>query len=108
MRQGLVYYKGEEAGKLTQLDDGSFEFVYHESWVNNDTKPSISLTLPKSKGKFNSEYLFPFFYHLLPEGVNKQLVCKHLRIDSDDYFGLLLNIAGNDTIGAVTIQKIEP
>lgn len=107
MRQGIVFYKGEEAGKLTQLDSGSFEFVYNDSWANNDTKPSISLTLPKSTGEFKSEYLFPFFYHLLPEGVNKQLVCKHLRIDGDDYFGLLLNIAGNDTIGAVTVQKLD-
>lgn len=107
MRQGKVLYKGQKAGLLSQFDDGHFEFQYDDVWVNNDSLPSISLTLPKSEAAFTSAHLFPFFYHLLPEGINKQIICKHLRIDEDDYFGLLLNIAGNDTIGAVTIQKIE-
>jgi len=30
-----------------------------------------------------------------------------MRIDPDDYFGLLLTIAQNDTIGAVRVLKIE-
>jgi serine/threonine-protein kinase HipA len=44
---------------------------------------------------------------MLPEGSNKQVVCKLNRLDRDDYFGLLITIAKNDTIGAVTIHKIE-
>ena len=44
---------------------------------------------------------------MLPEGSNKQVVCKLMRIDPDDYFGLLLTTAQNDTIGAVTVIKIE-
>jgi len=107
MRQGNVFYKGEKAGLLSQFDDGQFQFIYEERWTNDSSKPAISLTLPKSEERHTSDYLFPFFYHLLPEGVNKQMICKHLRIDEDDYFGLLLNIAGNDTIGAVTVQKLE-
>ena len=107
MRQGNVFYKGEKAGLLSQFNDGHFEFQYEDNWLNNTSYPAISLTLPKTEERHISEYLFPFFYHLLPEGVNKQIICKHLRIDEDDYFGLLLNIAGNDTIGAVTVQKLE-
>ena len=107
MRQGEVHFKGEKAGLLSQNDDGQFEFIYDERWLKNSSKPSISLTLPKSDKRQTSDYLFPFFFHLLPEGINKQIICKHLRIDEDDYFGLLLNITGNDTIGAVTVHKLE-
>jgi hypothetical protein len=46
-----------------------------------------------------------FFYNLLPEGSNKQVVCQLNRIDRNDYFGLLLTTAANDTIGAVTVRK---
>lgn len=44
---------------------------------------------------------------MLPEGHNKKVVCNAMRIDQTDHFGLLLNIAANDTIGAVRIIKID-
>ena len=107
MRQANILFKEEEAGLLTQHDDGSFTFRYHDAWFLNNNKPSISLTLPKTQQEFHSKYLFPFFFNMLPEGSNKQVVCKHMRIDSDDYFGLLLTTAKNDSIGAVRVIKIE-
>ncbi|MGB5988515.1 MAG: HipA N-terminal domain-containing protein [Marinifilaceae bacterium] len=106
MRQAEVYFKGEAAALLTQLDDGTFSFRYHDMWVSDTSKASISLNLPKNNQQYNSRILFPFFYNMLPEGTNKQVVCKHLRIDKDDYFGLLLATATYDTIGAVTIKKL--
>jgi HipA-like protein len=107
MRTAKVLFKDEEAGTLTQHDDGSFSFAYDHSWVDDAKKAAISLTLPKRHKAYHSEFLFPFFYNMLPEGSNKQVVCKLNRLDWDDYFGLLLTIAKNDTIGAVTVQKIE-
>ena len=107
MRQAKILFKEEEAGLLTQRDDGSFTFRYHDAWFSNNNKPSISLTLPKTQQEFHSKYLFSFFFNMLPEGSNKQMVCKHMRIDSDDYFGLLLTSAKNDSIGAVRVIKIE-
>jgi serine/threonine-protein kinase HipA len=44
---------------------------------------------------------------MLPEGTNKQMACAYYRIDPDDYFGLLLNTAKTDSIGAIRILKIE-
>jgi serine/threonine-protein kinase HipA len=107
MRQAAVLFKTEEAGILTQHDDGSFSFQYHASWVDDSSKPGISLTLPKKKTAYQADFLFPFFYNMLPEGSNKLLVCKRNRIDLDDYLGLLMTIAKNDTIGAVTVIKIK-
>lgn len=107
MRTGQVFYKNELAGKLSQLDNGSFIFRYYEQWLTDSSKPSISLTLPKSNMEFQSASLFPFFFNLIPEGANKRLLCSKKRIDSDDYFGILLEVASGDTIGAVKIIKMN-
>lgn len=106
MRKAKVLYKNEEAGMLTQHDDGSFLFVYNDAWLADTSKPPVSLTLPKQKEPFRSEYLFPFFYNMLPEGPNKQMVCYNLRIDENDYFGILMATAKSDAIGAVRIIKV--
>jgi len=107
MRSAVILFKEEEAGILTQHDDGAFTFRYNDAWMADRNRPCISLTLPRSQQEFNSQYLFPFFYNMLPEGANKQVVCKLMRIDPDDYFGLLLTTAQYDTIGAVRVLKIE-
>jgi len=107
MRQAQVLYKKEAAGMLTQLDDGSFVFAYYDQWFNNTDKPAISLTLPKTKQEYTSKHLFPFFYNMLPEGSNKQIVCLENRLDTKDHFGILMTTAKYDTIGAVQIEKIE-
>lgn len=107
MRTAQVLYKDEKAGMLIQQDNGFFIFKYEKNWVENASKPSISLTLPKREKEYRSKYLFPFFYNMLPEGSNKQIVCKYNRIDMDDYFSILTVTARNDTIGAVSIIKIE-
>lgn len=107
MRKAKVLYKNEFAGLLTQLNNGSYIFKYDDQWFNNIKKPAISLTLPKIQQQYEAKYLFPFFYNMLPEGSNKQTVCFVNRIDTKDDFGILLTTAKKDTIGAVTLIKIE-
>lgn len=107
MRKAKVLYKDEWAGTLSQLDDGNFKFSYKESWLNNDSKPPVSLTLPKQETAFTSEFLFPFFFNMLPEGSNKEVVCYNLRIDKNDHFGILMATAKSDSIGAIRVEKIE-
>lgn len=107
MRIVEVFYKDEVSGTLSQLDDGSFVFRYTDQWFETDNKPAISLTLPKNQQEYCSEHLFPFFYNMLPEGTNKQVVCFEMRIDTNDVFGLLLTTAKYDTIGAITIRKVS-
>ena len=104
MRSAIVLYKNQEAGVITQHDDGSFSFRYHDAWVEAG-KPPVSLTLPVTKAVYEADILFPFFFHLLPEGVNRADVCQQLRIDEDDDFGLLLSLGHQDTIGAVNVVK---
>ncbi|MBK7037513.1 MAG: HipA N-terminal domain-containing protein [Bacteroidetes bacterium] len=107
MRSAKIFFKEEEAGVLTQFDDGNFSFMYNRFWLADDSKPGISLTLPKREEEYRSKFLFPFFYNMLPEGNNKYIVCKHHRIDNDDHFGLLMITAKYDSIGAVSVIKIK-
>jgi HipA-like protein len=107
MRRAKIFYKGEEAGILIQHDDGSFTYKYTDLWIADQNKPSISLTLPKTTQEYRAEYLFPFFFNMLPEGTNKEIVCRLERLDKEDHFGLLLTAAKYDTIGAVTVHKTE-
>jgi len=106
MRQAKILFKNIDAGVLTQHDDGSYTFQYNESWLNDTNNPGISLTLPKKKEEYRSKYFFPFFYNMLPEGSNKDVVCRYNRLDKNDYFGLLVTTAKNDTIGAIRVIKI--
>jgi serine/threonine-protein kinase HipA len=107
MRKATILYKSEPAGILSQLDNGSFHFSYLETWLDDEIKPAISLTMPKKNKEFKSPHLFPLFFHLLPEGANKQAVCKFKKIDPSDHFGILLNTARFDTIGAITLEQIN-
>tara|TARA_B100000497_G_C7499866_1_gene305277 strand:- start:416 stop:742 length:327 start_codon:yes stop_codon:yes gene_type:complete len=107
MRKAKVLYKEEVAAELIQNDRGHFVFTYLDEWLTNPSKPSVSLTLPKSKKEYKADTLFSFFYNMLPEGSNKKTVCFLNRIDENDAFGILLTTATNDTIGAVTIQKFD-
>jgi HipA-like protein len=107
MRQATVFFKDEEAGVLIQNDDGTFAFRYHDRWFRDSSKAAVSLTLPKTRQQFHSKHLFPFFINMMPEGINKQIICKLNKLDADDYFGLLMASAHNDSIGAVRVVKKE-
>ncbi|MCF7792927.1 MAG: HipA N-terminal domain-containing protein [Candidatus Cloacimonetes bacterium] len=102
--QAQVYYKNKFAGILSKIDSG-FSFVYDDSFLSDSDSKSISLTLPKQKKEFQSQYLFPFFHGLLTEGFASQIQSRKLKIDENDYFKRLIETANNDTIGCVTIGE---
>jgi HipA-like protein len=107
MRKANVYRNGQLIGTLTQLNQKSYEFKYNEAWFANRELPAVSLTMPKTKLIYTSDHLFPFFFNMLSEGVNRKLQTRQLKIDEKDYFGLLLATAKKDTIGAITLLEIE-
>lgn len=104
MRKGLVYNHGRFAGVIEEHSDGSFFFTYDAEYVSDSATFAISLTLPKTSTPYHSNVLFPFFYGLLAEGTTRSLQCRLLRIDENDFFGLLLATAG-DTVGSVTVVE---
>lgn len=106
MRSARVYRNAKLAGTLKEESDRTFRFDYEtEYWVNSN-EPPISLTLPKSRQSYQSDYLFPFFFNMLTEGVNRKVQLRHLQISEQDHFGLLLATSSRDSIGPVTVEEI--
>ncbi|MBL7820715.1 MAG: HipA N-terminal domain-containing protein [Saprospiraceae bacterium] len=106
MRTMEIYRNGILAGTLTEENRQHFVFRYDDNYFTDTNKPAISLTLPKTQKEYSSQFLFPFFFNMLSEGVNRKLQCTQLKIDEEDNFGLLMAIAQFDTIGAVTVKPI--
>jgi len=101
-----IYRNGILAGTLKEENRKHYIFRYDDNYFNDSNKPPISLTLPKTQQEYSSSYLFPFFFNMLSEGVNRKLQSTQLKIDEDDNFGLLGATAQHDTIGAITVKPI--
>jgi serine/threonine-protein kinase HipA len=81
-------------------------FTYSDDYFANRDKPAISLSFPKMQKQYEANELFPFFYGMLAEGINKDIQCRLLKIDEDDDFTRLIKTAGEDTIGAITVKEL--
>lgn len=106
MRVMEIYSNGILAGILAEESRKHYVFRYDDNYFNDSSKAAISLTLPKTQKEYSSEFLFPFFFNMLSEGVNRKLQSTQLRIDEEDNFGLLAATAQYDTIGAITVKPI--
>lgn len=104
---GAVYNNEVLAGTLERDAAGEYIFTYDAQYFAASENPPISLTLPKNSQQHKSAWLFPFFYGLLSEGVNKDIQCRLLKIDEHDDFTRLLETAGDNTIGAITVKKVS-
>lgn len=107
MRQAEVYINKILAGILTETNDRKYTFRYNDQYFNAKRSKAISVTLPLTQQEYHSDYLFPFFFNMLSEGVNKQRYCQLFKIDENDDFGLLLATADEDTIGNVNIKRVK-
>jgi HipA-like protein len=105
-KRAEVYNNDVQAGLLEKTKQGEYVFTYDDDYLNNPETSAISLTLSKTTQVHRSSVLFPFFFGLLSEGVNKQTQCRLLKIDEKDHFTLLLKTANTDTIGSITIKEL--
>lgn len=102
----IVFYNDKPAGVL--LKSGNrYRFTYNETYLNDTRSRPVSSTLPLRKEAYESDKLFPVFINMLSEGANKRMQCRLLKIDENDYFGLLLATTKDDSIGPITIKKIN-
>lgn len=101
MRQARVFVNGLPAGILTENNAQDYRFTYDLTYLG----APISLTMPVR----HQPYLFngfpSFFEGLLFEGVMLDALLRHYKLDKDDYFSQLV-LAGEDLVGAVTVQEI--
>lgn len=107
MRQLHIYMNDTLAGVLTeQHPGGGYTFVYDTSYQAS-SQPPISLTLPKRQEPYTSEYLFPVFANILPEGANRKVICRVYHLDERDLFSLLYIMADGEFVGALNARKIK-
>ena len=106
MRQAAIYANKVYAGILTETDEGKYIFRYDDVYRLDDNLTAISPSFPKREMEFVSDRLFPFFFNMLSEGANKSYQCRTMKIDENDWFGLLLATAHTDNIGAITVKQL--
>jgi HipA-like protein len=107
MTRAGIYNNGVLAGFLEKNTNPTFYlFTYSDAYFTNSDMPAISLSFPKTQKQYESNELFPFFYGMLAEGINKDIQCRLLKIDDDDDFTRLIRTAGEDTIGAITVKEL--
>jgi HipA-like protein len=104
MRAAQIFYNGRMAGLLSK-EKSTYRLTYDKAYLTMAGSRPISLTLPLREKPYESDVLFPAFVNLLSEGSNKAMQTRLLKIDENDYFGLLLATAGGDHIGPLTIKE---
>ena len=77
-----IYFNHVLAGIL-EKNENNYIFSYDENYLKS-LHPAISFSFPKHSNLFQSTSLFPFFFGLLSEGINKEIQCKAYQIDEKD------------------------
>lgn len=104
MRKSAVYFKKDKAGELLE-DENGYTFSYCPEYLALQNAAPVSMTLPLSVQKYNSNVLFPFFDGLIPEGWLLDISVQNWKLTSNDRMALLLACC-KDCIGAVSIEEI--
>jgi HipA-like protein len=102
----MVFYNHKPMGILTKTGK-SYLFTYNEEYISAEKNRPLSITIPLRRDAYVSDTLFPVFINMLSEGANKRIQCRMLKIDEHDYFSLLLATAKDESIGPITIKKID-
>ncbi len=102
-----VIYKTSHLAGILWRDESGYHFEYEHDFISNESTFPISVNMPKSQKRYNSDRLFPNFQSMLSEGFNRELQCRALGIDLNDEWSLLMHTCEKDTIGAITIEKSE-
>lgn len=111
MRKAIVYVKGHPAAELSEHAPtgtaGAFRLQYLAEYVAAPAARPVSLLLPLRAEPYESANLFPIFDNMLPEGDFRNRICRALHLDEGDRFGLLLALAQQDSIGDITLTRID-
>ena len=106
MKLRVIYKAKNNAGMLWR-DESGYHFEYDDEFIANENTFPVSVNMPKSQKRYNSNRLFANFQSMLSEGFNRELQCKALGIDINDDWNLLIYTCEKETIGAITIEKTE-
>lgn len=106
----LLYNK--PIGTLTHLPGDKNLFAFDEDYINNPSRPTLSLSFKDILGdlitdiKVTGTCLPSFFANLLPEGALREYLAKRADIDPQHEFDLM-RVLGEDLPGALSIQPVN-
>ncbi len=106
MRQALIKYNNTNAGVLSEMDNGEYEFQYDSNYIDTLPYQFIAFNMPVTKHPYRSKKLFPFFDGLIPEGWLLNIASEGWKINKNDRMGLLMACCQN-AIGAVSVHPIK-
>ncbi len=103
---------GEPIGTLTILPGDQMLFAFHQKYIDNLKRPTLSLSFKDHLGGLITEIrptrtrAPPFFSNLLPEGALREYLAKKGGVNPNREF-FLLWMLGRDLPGAITIAPPE-
>lgn len=101
MRTAKVYVHEQLAGLLLE-DEQGYTFEYDADYLKDGQAQAVSLTLPTTESRYQSNVMFAFFDGLIPEGWLLKVAQKNWKLNERDRMGLLM-VCCRDCIGAVSI-----
>ncbi len=103
MRQGEIWVNNNLGGILMEDEEG-YHFNYSQNYLKSENPVAVSLTLPLQEKPFHSDFLFPFFDGLIPEGWLLDIAHKNWKLNPRDRMGLLLATC-KDCIGNISVLE---
>jgi serine/threonine-protein kinase HipA len=106
----LLY--GEPIGTLTFLQGERTLFAFNEAYINNKSRPTLSLSFKDALGNLITDVpatqvrVPPFFANMLPEGEMREYLAKRAGVNPKREF-FLLWVLGKDLPGAMTIRPAD-
>ena len=102
-RKADIFVNEHHAGVLEETESG-YQFQYNQDYLEKTGAQPVSLTLPIQSEPHQSQWLFPFFDGLIPEGWLLNVVEETWKVNPRDRMGLLL-VSCRDTIGNVSVRE---
>jgi serine/threonine-protein kinase HipA len=106
----LLY--GEQIGTLTRVPGDRNIFAFNEAYVDNATRPTLSLSFKDALGTLITDIpptqtrVPPFFANMLPEGSMRDYLAERAGVNPKREF-FLLWVLGKDLPGAMTIRPAD-
>jgi serine/threonine-protein kinase HipA len=96
-----VWWDGVIVGALRVDSHGDMTFRSAQEWLEDSSRPSLSISLPKRAEPFKRRATRAFFAGLLPEEEQRRVVARALGISRGNDFRLL-EALGGDVAGALS------
>ncbi|MFO7686219.1 MAG: type II toxin-antitoxin system HipA family toxin [Desulfobacterales bacterium] len=107
-----VALSGRPVGTLTLLPGDRTLFAFHQAYIDDPDRPTLSLSFKDALGGLITDMrlphnrLPPFFSNLLPEGPLRDYLAQKAGVHPQREF-FLLGILGRDLPGAITVEPAE-